>query len=69
MMSFYTYIILGRPVFIWLGLITLFLIFFQILVGTRIIKLPFFWHRRVVWIFLLAFALLHAFYGISIYFK
>ena len=68
MMSFYTYLIFGRPVFVWLGLITLLLIILQILVGTRILKLPFFWHRKVIWVLVITFALLHAFYGIWIYF-
>ena len=68
MFNFYNYLIFGRPVFVWLGLITLILLILQILVGTIILKLPFFWHKKIIWVALLTFALLHAFYGIWIYF-
>ncbi len=61
-------IIFSKPLNIWLGLLTLLLILLQIGIGTRIIKLPFWVHTRVVWIALLAAALIHAWYGIQINF-
>ena len=38
-------IIFGLPLHIWLGFILFVMIVFQVLIGRRIIKLPFKWHR------------------------
>ena len=61
-------IIFDRPLNVWLGFLTLFLMILQILVGTRILKLPFWFHTRIIWILLLAVALIHGFIGFEIYF-
>ncbi|HLB95610.1 MAG TPA: hypothetical protein VJK26_01750 [Patescibacteria group bacterium] len=61
-------IIWGRPLNIWLGFLALGLLILQILIGARILKLPFWVHTRVVWILLLIVVLIHAYYGIQISF-
>lgn len=61
-------VVFGKPLNVWLGFLTLFLLILQILVGTRILKLPFWVHTRVIWILLLIVALIHGFVGFEIYF-
>ena len=61
-------IIFGLPLHVWLGIVTLFLLILQILIGKQIIKIDFKYHRKIVWIALLIFALLHAFIALSQYF-
>lgn len=61
-------IIFGKPLNIWLGFVALFLLLLQISIGKRWIKLPFWLHRKVIWIILLTIVLIHAFYGFQIYF-
>ncbi len=61
-------IIFTKPLNIWLGFIALFLLITQILVGKQIIKVPFFFHTRVIWKILIVVVLIHAFYGFEIYF-
>lgn len=61
-------IIFTKPLNIWLGILALLLILLQISIGTRILKLPFWVHTRIVWILILIVALLHAYYGIMITF-
>ncbi|MGE5416614.1 MAG: hypothetical protein ACM3UZ_07615 [Acidobacteriota bacterium] len=38
-------VIAGQPAFVWGGLTLLALLFFQVLTGRQIIKVPFTWHR------------------------
>lgn len=61
-------LIFDKPLHIWLGMLTFLLILLQIGIGTRIIKLPFWVHTRIVWIAILVVGLVHAIYGIIIYF-
>lgn len=61
-------IIAGQPLHIWLGMLTFIFLILQILIGARFLKLPFKLHTRVIWIILLALALVHGFYGFEIYF-
>ena len=61
-------IIFDKPLHLWLGMLTFLLLILQILVGARIIKLPFWTHRKVIWIILLVVATIHGFYGFEIYF-
>jgi hypothetical protein len=63
----YVPLIAGKPLHLWLGMILFLLLIFQIMTGKRWIKLPFACHRgNAIAIFLLA--LVHAFYGIGIWF-
>lgn len=59
-------LIFDKPLHIWLGMLTFLLILLQIGIGTRIIKLPFWVHTRIVWIAILVVGLVHAIYGIII---
>lgn len=61
-------IVFSKPLHVWLGFLTLFLLILQILIGRRILKLPFSFHTNVVWKILIIVALIHAFYGFEIYF-
>jgi hypothetical protein len=58
----------STPLHVWLGFATLTLVLIQILIGKRIIKVPFRVHTKIVWKILIAVALVHAFYGFEIYF-
>jgi hypothetical protein len=60
--------IFDRPLHVWLGMVLFLLVSSQILIGTRILKLPFWLHTRVIWILILAIMLIHGFYGLEIYF-
>lgn len=53
-------ILLGQPLHLWLGILLLLMIIFQIAVAKRILKVPFKWHRIVGYLVLFV-ALLHGF--------
>lgn len=53
-------ILLGQPLHLWLGILLLLMIVFQIVVAKRILKVPFKWHRIVGYLILFV-ALLHGF--------
>lgn len=61
-------IIWAKPLHIWLGFLALGLLLLQISIGKRILKLPFWVHRKLVWWILLLVVLIHGFYGFEIYF-
>ncbi len=61
-------IIFTKPLHVWLGMVIFLLVLLQIGIGTRIIKLPFWVHTRIVWILILTLAIIHGFYGFEIYF-
>lgn len=58
----------NAPLHVWLGILALIFIIMQILVGKRILRLPFWVHTRVIWVVLLSLAVIHGLYGFSIYF-
>ena len=60
-------ILWGKPIHLWLGLILILLLTFQILSGKRIIKIPFSFHRHNA-ILIVVVALVHAFFGLGIWF-
>lgn len=53
-------IIVGLPIHLWLGVILLLLIIFQIMVAKRIIPVPFQYHRIMGYVILII-AILHGF--------
>lgn len=59
-------IILGAPLHLWLGILLFILIVFQILVGKRILPLPFVWHR-ITAIMIILLALIHGFIAIGLF--
>jgi succinate dehydrogenase hydrophobic anchor subunit len=67
-------IIFGRPIHVWLGLLTLLLLLFQIVLGIFVVNgvgrgtRVHFIHTKVNWIILLLIALIHGYYGFQIYF-
>jgi len=61
-------VLFTKPLHVWLGIILFILVIFQILIGTRILKLPFWLHTRVIWILILSIMLIHGFFGFEIYF-
>lgn len=61
-------IIYAKPLHVWLGFLALLLLLLQISIGLRILKLPFWVHRKIVWWVLLIVVLIHGFYGFEIYF-
>lgn len=61
-------VVLSKPLNVWLGFVTLVLLIIQILVGRRILKVPFSVHTDILWKILIVVALVHAFYGFEIYF-
>jgi len=61
-------IIFTKPLHIWLGMLTYSVVIFQILIGTRILKIPFWIHTKVNWKIILLLASIHGFYGFQIYF-
>ena len=61
-------LISGVPFHVWLGMVVFFFAIVQILIGTRILKVPFWIHTRVVWVIILLLGLIHGFYGYQIYF-
>ena len=60
--------IFTKPLHVWLGIITFILVIIQILIGKRILKVPFSIHTGILWKILVALALIHAFYGFELYF-
>lgn len=60
-------IIYGKPLILWLGLVLLILLTFQILTGARIIKVPFNYHRKNGYLLGLI-AVIHALVGIRLWF-
>lgn len=61
-------LIFNKPVHIWLGMLTFLFVITQILIGTKILKVPFWIHTKVIWKIILVLALIHSFYGFEIYF-
>jgi len=61
-------LIFARPFHVWLGLVLYILIVVQILIGTKFLKVPFWWHTRVNWVAIIAIATVHGIYGFQIYF-
>lgn len=59
-------IILGAPLHLWLGILLFILIIFQVLVGKRILSVPFVWHR-VTAIIIILLALIHGFIAIGLF--
>jgi len=57
----------GKPLNIWGGILLAVLVVFQVLVGTRVIKLPFAWHLVNCFLILLV-ALAHGFLGYMVWF-
>lgn len=56
------------PIHVWLGMLLAALILLQMAVGKQIIKLDhFLWHRRIIPVLILLVLILHAWYGLSIY--
>ena len=60
-------IILGLPLHFWLGVILLMLIVFQVLIGRRIIKIPFKWHK-IMGYSILVLAFIHGTIGAGLLF-
>lgn len=58
----------SKPLHVWLGMVTFLFVIIQILIGTRMLKLPFWLHTKVLWIIILLLVLVHGFYGFEIYF-
>lgn len=59
--------ILELPIHMWLGILLFILLIFQILIGKRIIKIPFVWHKRNA-MALITIATLHALIGMGLWF-
>ncbi len=51
-------ILWGQPIHLWLGMILLLCVIFQVLVAKQILKVPFKWHRIMGYVILLL-ALIH----------
>jgi hypothetical protein len=60
-------LVFGKPVNIWLGMVLAVLIVLQVLLGARVLKLPFVVHR-VNGFVILAIALAHGFIGYMVWF-
>ena len=61
-------IIFTKPLHVWLGAVTILLLLTQILIGLRLLKVPFWVHTKVIWRILIVIALIHGYYGFQIYF-
>ena len=61
-------LIFGKPLHVWLGIVLTVLVILQILIGKRILKIDFWYHRNVIPWLILAVLSLHAWYGFQIYF-
>ncbi len=59
-------IILGIPSFGWLGITLFLMIIFQVLTGSRILKVNFKYHRINGWL-ILSLAFLHGFLALGLY--
>ncbi len=42
-------LIFARPLHVWLGMIIFLILIFQISVGLKYIKIPFWYHTKVIW--------------------
>lgn len=60
-------LVAGKPAHLWLGLLLLLMVAFQVGTGKRWIKVPFTYHRKNGWAMAAA-AVLHAFWGLGIWF-
>lgn len=60
-------LLFGKPVNIWLGMVLAVLVVLQVLLGARVLKLPFVVHR-VNGFAILAIAVVHGFIGYMIWF-
>lgn len=63
----YVPLLWGKPINVWLGILLLALLTFQILSGKHLMKLPFSFHRRNAIVIVLV-AAVHAFFGLGIWF-
>ncbi|HRY13742.1 MAG TPA: hypothetical protein P5309_09235 [Syntrophomonadaceae bacterium] len=63
----YVPIVAGQPAHLWLGLLLLLMLAFQLGTGKRWIRVPFVYHRRNGWVMAII-AALHAFWGLGIWF-
>ena len=59
-------IILGNPLHLWLGVLLLLLIIFQVATGKRLLAISFDWHRRIGYMILLL-AIIHGALAIGLY--
>ncbi|MCL5773906.1 MAG: cupredoxin domain-containing protein [Firmicutes bacterium] len=60
--------IFQKPLHVWLGLFMALLVIIQILVGTRILKMDFWFHRRLFPVIIAIILLFHGWYGFQLYF-
>lgn len=58
-------VILGFPLHLWLGILLLISIIFQILVAKKVLRIPFKWHRVMGYV-ILALAVIHGFIAIGL---
>jgi hypothetical protein len=61
-------IIFRKPLQVWLGVLAFIVLIVQILVGAQILKIPFWWHTKVLWIVLLVLTIVHGIYSFQRYF-
>lgn len=61
-------LIFSKPLHVWLGMVVFLFVITQILIGTRILKVPFWIHTKIIWKIILILGLIHGFYGFEIYF-
>ena len=61
-------LVFTKPLHVWLGILTFIFVLIQILIGRRIIRVPFWIHTRIIWKIILGLAIIHGFYGFEIYF-
>lgn len=59
-------ILFGAPLHLWLGILLVILIIFQILVAKKILPVPFVWHR-IAGFSILVLALIHGFIAFGLY--
>lgn len=64
-----SWMILGLPLIVWLGFVLMVLIIMQILVGKKIISLPFTYHTKILWVLILVLGFIHMFLGLENYIK
>lgn len=60
-------ILWGQPIHLWLGMLLLLCVIFQVLVAKQILKVPFKWHRIMGYVILLL-ALIHGFIAMALSF-
>lgn len=61
-------LIFSRPLHVWLGILLFLVLIFQIMIGKKWIKIPFWIHTRINPIILFILTLIHGFYGFQTYF-